>query len=328
MAKLETIKMENLGFELEKKDFNLSMTVDSTALYETNAVEYFRRAMIGENSSRSKFRQVLGVKDRTKLGNVVFESLIKAGDCDFDPSASTITQKTFEVTPIMLGTAFCVEDLEMSFVSDQIARGSSSFDDKFAFMTYFYETLTMQSQEELEIATWQADTDGFSPAIPYLEVFDGLEKLMLADATTLKPVSATAVTAANVIAKIVEGRNALPTAVKNKADFVYILSSNVYEAYVDSISANMQSGAYYASDVPVKFQGREVFEAKGMSDDVIVITYWSNLLNIQDLLTDETGWNVVDFMKTNLNRRIGVRADAKFQPAYVLGNEVYIHKPA
>ena len=142
-----------LPFELSVQDFNkgakveLSMNVDSSGLYQTNANEYFINAMIGENSSRSKFRQVLGVKDRIKLGTAVFNSLIKAGDEDFDPSGSDVSQVTFEVTPLMVGTSVNIRDLEIAFISDQLAKGSRDFSDQFAFMSFFYSTLSKNNSK-------------------------------------------------------------------------------------------------------------------------------------------------------------------------------------
>jgi hypothetical protein len=285
--------------------------------------------MIGENSTRSKMRQVLGIKDRVKLGNAAFDSLIKAGDADFDPSDSTIIQKTFEVVPLMIGTSVKIDELEISFVSDQLRRGSTDFSDRFAFMNYFYETLNLEAQEEMEILTWQGATGGsFSTADAYLSTLNGLEFQFDDDNTVLKPATASAVDATNVIDKMIEARDALPAGVKNKADFTYIVSRNVAEAYFDAINENKASGQYFVEGVSANFQGRPIFLAEGASDDVIVAANWSNLLNIQDLLSDEVGFTVVDFYKTKLDRKIGVRTDFKFNPTYILGNEIYFHKPA
>ena len=76
---------------VEGKDVEMAMTLDTSAEYATNAKEYYRKALIGENRSRSKFQPLLGVKDRIKLGGVDTSTLtIKAGDCDFDPDDTNI----------------------------------------------------------------------------------------------------------------------------------------------------------------------------------------------------------------------------------------------
>ena len=41
--------------------------------------------------------------------------------------------------------------------------------------------------------------------------------------------------------------------------------------------------------------------------------------------TCELGFNIVDFMKTTLSRKIGVRVDFKFQPSYTNAEEIYFH---
>jgi hypothetical protein len=69
----------------------------------------------------------------------------------------------------------------------------------------------------------------------------------------------------------------------------------------------------------------KVYLADGASDNTIICTYWENLVNVMDLMSDEVGFNTVDFMGTTLERSIGIRADFKFQPSYVNANEIYLH---
>jgi hypothetical protein len=318
------LELKKLGFALTEQMFD--MNVDPSALYETNAIEMYRRAMIGEDSSRSKFKQIYGIKDRVKLGTVDFQNVVKPGACDFDPTDSDISQRTFEVCPIMIGTSFCIEDLETTFVSDQIGRGSKDFSEPTAFMNYFYETLQKVVDEELEILTWQGDT-GLTSS--YLQACDGLEVILGNTASgTLYPATASAVTISNVVDKLIEARTAVPKGVKNKPDFVYMVSTNVWEAYQDAISDNQASGQYFlGSQAPLNFQGTPIVKVDGASDDVIVAGQTSNFLYITDLLADTQGFNVVDFMKTALNRRIGVRTDAKVSWDVVRYDEVFFHKP-
>jgi hypothetical protein len=307
----------------EGKEIQMAMTVDPSAAYTTNATEYFRKAMIGEEKTRSKFRPLLGVKDRVNLGGVdVTTVTIKPGACDFDPDSTEISQKEYEVKPLMYGTVFCVKSLEESFVSDQLTRGSNSFNQQFAFMNFFFEKLAEELTEQMEIITFQGTV--------LANGVDGLETLMAADANILVPTVgnggiASAVTDLNVIAKLKQARNVLPKAVRRRKDFVYIVATNVYDALADAVSDNKASGLYYVEDVELKFQGVSIYKADGASDDVIIATYWENLVNIQDLLDEELGFNIVDFMKTTLDRKIGVRVDFKFQPTYTNAEEIYFH---
>lgn len=319
-------KAQRMKVDSEGKEIEMAMTVNANAEYATNATEYFRRAMIGEERTRSKFRQLLGVKDRVKLGTVdVANVAIKAGACDFDPDNTELLQKDYEVKPLMYGTQFCIESLEQSFVSDQLQRGSNNFSDQFEFMNFFYEYLSMELEEQMEQIT-------FTGTVAANGV-DGLETLLTADATVLKPDAgnggvASAVTDANVIAKLKQARNVITTenkGIRRKPDFVYIVSTNVYDALADAVSENKASGLYYIEGESLRFQGVDIYKADGASDDTIIATYWSNLVNIMDLMDEEQGFNIVDFMKTNLNRRIGVRVDFKFQPSYVNATEIYFH---
>lgn len=320
------LKMTKLGFALKPEMFD--MNVDSSALYATNAIELYRRALIGENSSRSLFKQIYGIKDRVKLGSVDFTNVVKPGACDFDPSDSDIAQVTKEVCPIMVGTSFCVEDLETSFVSDQIGKGSANFSEPAAFMNFFYQTLSDVVADELETITWQGDV---TQTTNYLGACDGLEIKLGATGpgTTMKAATASAVTSGNIIAKMIEARTAFTGSnkgVKNSADFAYMLSTNAFEAYLDAISDNKNSGLYFVEGLgEVTFQGKKVIHIEGASDNVIVAGQLSNFLFITDLLSDVQGWNVVDFMKTALNRRIGVRTDAKVSFDFLRPTEIWYH---
>ncbi len=307
----------------EGKKIEMAMTVDTSAEYATNATEYYRLALIGEDKTRSKFRQVLNVKDRVKLGTADVSSTgIKAYTAAFDPDDTTLEQKTFEVKPLMYGTKFDVNKLEISFVSDQLKRGSNDFSEQFAFMNFFYQQLAREVNEQMENITFTGTvaTNGV----------DGLEVLFAADGDILLPTSgnggvASAVTDANVIDKLKQARNVVPKAIRKRSDFVYIVSQDTYDALADAISENKASGLYYLEGDVMRFQGREVYLADGASDNTIIATYWDNLLNIQDLQDEELGFNVVDFMKTTLDREIGIRVDFKFQPDYVNPEEIYFH---
>lgn len=310
---------------VEGKKIEMAMTVDTSADYATNAQEYFRRAMIGQEKTRSKFRQLLGIKDRAKLGTADADSVtIKAGATNFNPDDTEISQKEFTVAPLMYGTVFDVRSLEVAFMSDQLTKGSNNFNQTFAFMNFFFETLAATLTEQMEQITFTGTvaTNGV----------DGLEVLAAADAAVIKPTIgnggvASAVTSLNVIDKLIQARNASSKAVRRLPDFTYMVSTNVYDALADAVSENKVSGLYFVENVNLTFQGVPIYKADGASDNVIFAGAMSNFVNVQDLLDEELGFNIVDFMKTTLDRKIGVRVDFKFQPDYVISEELYFHKP-
>ena len=307
----------------EGKDIQMAMTVDASANYATNAQEYFRKAMIGEEKTRAKFRQLLGIKDREKLGYLNATSVaIKAGATNFNPDDTIITQKTFVVKPLMFGTVFDVRSLEIAFMSDQLTKGSNDFNQQFAFMNYFFDQLAAEVTEQMEEIT-------FTGTVAANGV-DGLETLFAADAAVLKPTAgnggvASAVTSANVIAKLKQARNVVGKKVRRQSDFIYIVSTDVYDALADVVSEEKASGLYYVENVTLQFQGVPIYKADGASDNTIIATYWSNIVNVMDLMDEELGFNIVDFMKTTLDRKIGVRVDFKFQPDYINSEEIYFH---
>lgn len=324
---LEEDDFNGLLPKAEGKDVKMDMTIDTSAEYATNAREYFMKAMIGEESTRNKFRPVLGVKDLVKLGGLATSGIVfrpGATDPVFDDTEAS--QKEFRVKSVMAATSINISELETGFMSDQLQKGSNNFTDKFEFMNFFYSELERRVQFLMETLTFTG--------VEATNGFDGLEVQLAADADVLKPDAgnggvASAVTDANVIAKLKQARDVI-TGVENGAvvgmpDFVYIVSNNVYNALADAVSENKASGLYFVEGVNLQFQGVPVYKARGASDDVIIATYWSNFVNIQDLTDDELGFNIVDFMKTTLTRKIGIRVDFKYLPSYVNSEEIYYH---
>jgi len=321
---MKEMKLERLGFALTKEHFDLN--IDNSALYATNAEELFRAAMIGEKSSRSLFKPIYGVKDRIKLGTVVFDSVIQPGTCEYVATDSTLSQKTFEVCPISIMTEFCVNDVETSFMSDQIAKGSKDYSAP-KFMSYLYDELAAEVAEELEYLTFRGDTGLTSSS--YLRSCDGLELILSSTQSgVLHPATASSVDQTNVVDKLIEARDAVPKGVRGKDGTAYLVSTNVYDALHDAISDNMSSGTYFVPKIDLKFQGVEVIEAQGASDDVIILGELDkNLLFITDLGADTQAFNVVDFNTTTLVRKVGMRTDAKVKFDVLKPNEIYFHKP-
>jgi len=340
MAKDLKINLGGKSFHLSEEDFtkgipmnkegkevDMAMTVDATAEYATNSKEYFRRALIGEERTRSKFRSLLGVKDLVKLGTVSMSAIeVRPGATDPNFDNSEAFQKEFRVNALMAATSIDIRELELAFMSDQLAKGSNSFSDKFEFMNFFYSQLELKITEIVEKITFTGTTAANG--------VDGLEVQMAADTSVLKPTAgnggvASNVTSTNIIDKLVQARDVITGvndgAVRDMPDFTFIVAKNVYDALADSVSENKASGLYYIEGDTLAFQGIPIYKARGASADVIIATYWSNLLNIQDLMDEELGFNIVDFMKTTLQRKIGVRVDFKFLPSFVNPEEIYYH---
>ena len=203
-----------------------------------------------------------------KLGGLDASTVnIKAGATAFDPDDTTASQKEYRVADLMWGTVINIRELEQAYMSDQLAKGSNNFSDKFAFMNFFYSEVERQITEEMEEIT-------FTGTVAANGV-DGLETLMAADGSILVPTAgnggvASVITDANVVDKLKQARNVVPKAIRRKSDFVYIVATNVYDALADAVSENKASGLYYIEGVKLTFQGVEIYKADGASDNTIL----------------------------------------------------------
>jgi hypothetical protein len=178
------------------KKYKFDLTVDASALLQANPIEFYAR-LYGMESAAGNFRVLPGVKNKTKIANVVFAQLIQAADCEFTPTNSTVSAIEIDVCPLSIQTSVCQYQLEQAWLADQMAKGSNSDFTVASFMAYFYEQMSAKAHEELAKIMWQGDTDSEDPI---LEKCDGWLK-RLCGLNVIRAAQDT-VTAANVIAEM------------------------------------------------------------------------------------------------------------------------------
>ncbi len=60
------------------KKYKFDLTVDASALLQANPVEFYAR-LYGMEAAAGNFRVLPGVKNKTKIANVLFDQLIQEG---------------------------------------------------------------------------------------------------------------------------------------------------------------------------------------------------------------------------------------------------------
>ncbi len=107
------------------KRYKFDLTVDATALLQANPTEFYARLYGMENAAGS-YRVLAGIKNSTKIANVLFAQLTQAADCAFAPTDSTVSAITVDVCPLSIQTSVCQYQLEQTWLADQIPKGSNS----------------------------------------------------------------------------------------------------------------------------------------------------------------------------------------------------------
>lgn len=288
------------------KKYKFDLTVDSTALLAANPVEFYSR-LYGMESAAGNFRVLAGVKNATKIANVLFDQLIQSADCAFAPTDSTVSAITIDVCPLSIQTSVCQYQLEQAWLADQMAKGSNSDFTVASFMNYFWEQMANKAHEELALIQWQGDSGSLNPILAncdgWLKRLCGLNPIRVANQN---------VTSSNVVDEMSAVLEAFTTAhpllPTNKLQFK--VSSNVATAYrIATASANTIN--YTTAALGLSFLDIPVVVEAGLPADTIILSDPMNFIYALDAEGDMDSLQVVDFSKTTLDRTIGARADFK-----------------
>lgn len=312
------------------RELMFSMDVTSNALLQANPREFYTKALLA-NRSNSHMRNLLSIKEKTKIGNLEFGDILGEADCDFVANGSTLDAKTMEPCKISLNVEVCQFEIEQSFLADAMKSGSNHADFMPAdFASHYYEELSRTVNDQLEVLTWQGDTsldpDDLPAGQKFLSLCDGLEKILCgASIPVAQNIAGTAITAANVIAQMTLVYAQIPTRVAaNKDKVKWFVSRNVFEAFMLAVA--VQSAEVYVNRVPsANFLGYELIVADGMSDDAMVLSREDNFIFLTDLLSDPTDFITIDMKNTTGDRKIRTISDFKFGVDYLNDDEFVVY---
>lgn len=277
------------------KKFNFDLTVSSNALNCPNPSEWYDKAYLGSNVA-GNFRLIPGVKDSTKVASNVFASILQDETCTFAATNSTLTATTVSVCGVKANTSICKSDLETSFISQQMAKGSTNYTVA-EFMSHYWDTMSMKIAEEIEAIRWRgnANIGAYTGTSAYLALCQGFESKLTAS-TEVVDVTLTAVTVANVIAVLSAIVAAAPAVIKGfrKTDLRLYVASNVFLAYQIATS-----NLYLTTpSVDATFAGIKIVEQPGMTDSKVVFTRFDNLVYAFDGEGDSENLVAIDMLKT------------------------------
>ena len=289
------------------KKYKFDLTVEANALLQANPIEFYSR-LYGMGSAAGNFRVLPGIKNSTKIANVLFDQLIQAADCDFTPTDSTVGAITIDVCPLSVQTSVCQYQLESSWLADQMAKGSNSDFTVASFMTYFWEQMANKAHEELALIMWQGDIDSVNPI---LNKCDGWLMRLCADRDVVRAAQ-NAVTVSTVVDDLGDVLSLATDEMLTNAgaNLQFKVAPNVATAYrIATASANTIN--YTTAALGLQFLDIKIVVEYGLPANTIILTDPNNFIYALDAEGDMDSLQIVDFSKTTLDRRIGARADFK-----------------
>lgn len=314
---------------MRKLKFDLQ--VDPTALLAANPEAFYSAAYLTSDVPNN-FRTLPGVKYQTKLGTVVFGNVLQSSTCAWPTPGSNddLSAVLIDVCAVSAMAQICQFDLEQSFVSLQMTKGSNSDFSVASFMNFYWETMAKTVAQDIESIRWQGDTLSLNPT---LALCDGYEKKLTAGLTPppgVTPVISGGsgnITSFSALETAISTAFALlPASVASKTEDlrIYLPTQlvNIYRLGVASGNTN----AYITQDLSLTYLGIKIVQCQGMSNNTFVITLKDNLIYAFDAEGDSSDLRAVNLRDTVAEPYIRTRADMKIGFHYVNPGEIVFYQ--
>lgn len=270
------------------------------------------------------------VKFKSVLQKGATDDIVKDASCDFvtDQGTLTLTEAILVPEEFQVNLEICKKDLHASWEAAQM--GFSAFDNlapSFAEFVIAHVAAKVADRTEKNIWNGTTATSG---------QFDGFGVKLLADAT-VNDVTAGSVTAANVIAEmgaVVDSAITNAPAILGQEDLTLYVSTNVAQAYIRAlggfaatIGANGvdNKGTTWYNGGALSFEGINIFVAKGLASNRMVLAQKSNLYFGTGILNDQNEVRVIDMSDVDgsQNVRVIMRFTAGVQ--HVFGSDIVFY---
>jgi len=307
------------------RKLRFDLDIDASALLQANSEAFYSRAYLNEEVA-DNYRTLPGVKYKTKISTVTFGQVLQAENCGWSASDDDLSSVEIDVSGLSAMAEVCQFNLEQSFVSLQMTKGSNGNFTVQSFMDFYWNEMAKTIAENIEKLRWLGDTDS---QVAALALCDGYVKSLLADSAVIDIASPVAITPSNVLAKLALVYAAIPAAViANQEDLRIYVSTPVATAYRAAVAAaNTQANLTQALDFT--YLGIKMVLCPGMgTTSKIVATLKGNLIYSFDAEGDGKALRAINLADTVAEPVIRTRANMKVGFTHVNGGEIVFYNSA
>ena len=311
-----------------RKQQNLNQPTISNSTYAGEAAaDYIAAALL---SARTLDNQLVTIKPNVKFKEVIQKvdvaSIVADASCDFTEGGTvTISERILEPKELQVNLELCKSEFVDSWNALQL--GYSAFDEiprnfNDFLVSYVGGKVAEKTEQDIwsGVSTTNGEFGGFENAFSASVAVGGATDVLPALSSSGQ-ISSGSITSANVLEKLSEVYNTIPSAVYGKEDLVIYVGPKVARAYQSALSGNstLSNNSYNnqlnVGEKPSNFQGIEIVLCPGMSDDKIVAAQKSNLFFGTGLLSDHSEVRVLDManLDGSQNYRIIMRYTAGTQ---------------
>lgn len=282
------------------QSYALSMEVAVSALLQVNPTEFYGKAML-EQRSTSYFRQVLNIKEKTKIGNIGFDDPIQEFDCSFGATDANLSAKEMAPCKLKINVEVCLDDIESSFIAQWLKAGSNAEMIPQEFQSHFYGELSRAVSNSLELLTFRGDTALDPEDVGSLAYCDGLEKKLgqaLIPAAQRIALVSGGLTVDNIIEEMQKMYDKIPETYKNRSSDILWLIPTAWASLYRQRVARTSLEVYFTKNVELQFLDIPLVVAEGLSPNKSMISRRENFIFLTDLVSDQEALNVIDMRKT------------------------------
>lgn len=292
------------------------------------ASKYISAALLSANTLDKGLIEILpNVNYRTTLQKVNTDGIVRDATCDFDATSTlTLTDRILEVEPFQVNLQLCKKDYYDSWVGGQM--GFSAYDSiPASFADFLIAHVAAKTSQKIEQNIWNGNAASAGE-------FSGFLSLMTADSDVID-VTATTVTASNVITELGRVVDSIPSALYGKEDLQIFVPQNVAKAYVRALGGFGTSGlgangvdnkgtTWYGNG-DLFFDGIKVVMCNGLPSNKMVAAQASNMFFGTGLLNERNEVRVLDMadLDGSDNIRVILRFFAGVQ--YGIGSDVVLY---
>ena len=292
------------------------------------ASKYISAALLSADTLDKGLVEILpNVNYRTTLQKVNTDSIVRDATCDFDATSTlTLTDRILEVEPFQVNLQLCKKDYYDSWIGGQM--GFSAYDSiPASFADFLIAHVASKTAQKIEQNIWNGTAASAGE-------FSGFLSLMTADSDVID-VTATTVTAANVITELGKVVDAIPAALYGKEDLTIYVPQNVAKAYVRALGGFGTSGlgangvdnkgTMWYGNGDLFFDGIKVVMCNGLPSNKMVAAQASNMFFGTGLLNERNEVRVLDMadLDGSDNIRVILRFFAGVQ--YGIGADVVLY---
>lgn len=305
--------------DLKKVYEEFELNVETDALYQPNAKEFYQKAFAEINMD--DLRLIPGVKGEEKIGNLSIGgtvSVLGEFDCGFpDPQTLDLDAKKIEVSKISTALSICQSDLEESFARLEMTDGQEGWKTASQFWAEVNNIVAKRVGEDLATAKWQGQSGVGLATITGLE-----DRITSSGDTTEVTFADPTYTVANVESAFEDLLVALPDSIaRSKNELRFYVSPSVKNAIMISLGKNNTS-FYLTQELQPTYVGIKIVEEPGMSGDMIALTRKDNIVVGVDALNDMNNIKVRDLDVIN-EPVIRLRADFNFGTLILNDEEIF-----